>query len=101
MAEGLESSISRPSCCGCLWILHFNPAFRRSRPIGRVQLLRNNSLKTEIADGGKHFIAMALGVFDVLDAIARLPRLRNSERTGHFIVVVVLALQQRQLLLLV
>ena len=38
---------------------------------GAFSFLETNALKAEIAGGSKQFVAMALSVFDVLDAITR------------------------------
>ena len=39
--------------------------------INRCEPLRDDSFKPEIANGGKKFIAVALGMVNILDALSR------------------------------
>jgi hypothetical protein len=51
--------------------LIFNHAFDGPDLYGAFDLLGDNALKPEVADGSKHLVTVALGVFDVLNAITR------------------------------
>jgi hypothetical protein len=53
-------------------ILDFYPGLRRTRFINGCKPLRHDPLKSEIANGGKKFVAGALSMFNVLDALSRL-----------------------------
>jgi hypothetical protein len=67
----LKGSICGPSRSGCLRIFDFDPSFRGTRPIGRVELLLHNALMAEFADGFEHLTAVALGVLDVRPKIEK------------------------------
>jgi hypothetical protein len=59
------------SCCRRVWILDLDPSLRRTRFINGRKPLRHDALKPEIANGGKKFVAVALSVLDILDALSR------------------------------
>jgi hypothetical protein len=56
---------------GATRILDLDPGLRRTRFINRPEPLAHDPLKPEIANGGKKFVAVALSMFDVLDALSR------------------------------
>ena len=55
-----EAPVDNARASRCLRIFRFDPGFRRTRAIGRVELLGNNPLQPELAGGGEHFVATAV-----------------------------------------
>ena len=70
----LERRVNGAGCRWGIWVFHLDPGFRRSRPVGRVEFLRHHALKTNPANGFKHFGAVALNMSDILNAAARVPQ---------------------------
>ena len=70
----LKSPVFRPYSSRRLRIFHFDPGLRRAGFINRSEPLGDDALKPEIANGGKKFVAMTFGVFDVLDAVTRFAK---------------------------
>ena len=50
------------------------PRLRWSRPIYGRELLAHDAFKAELADCFEHFLAVTLGVLDVLNATSRLTK---------------------------
>src|SRR5215467_16392082 len=67
----LECPINSPRSRRRLRIFDLDPSFRWAGFINRCEPLRHDALKPEIANGGKKFVAVAVGVFNILDALSR------------------------------
>ena len=52
-------------------VLHLDPGLRWTGPINGCDPLRHDPLKTKRADGLKHFVAVAFGMFNILNPTAR------------------------------
>jgi hypothetical protein len=53
-------------------VLDLDPHFRPARPVKRAGSFRDDALKTIPGGSLKEFVAVTFGVFDVLDAAARV-----------------------------
>ena len=70
----LECAIYNARCRRCLWIFDLQPRLRWSRPIYGPELLAHDAFKAELADCFEHFLAVTLGVLDVLNTPARIAK---------------------------
>ena len=70
----LECAIYNARCRRCLWIFDLQPRLRWSRPIYGRELLAHDAFKAELADCFEHFLAVTLGVLDVLNTPARIAK---------------------------
>ena len=52
----------------------FQPRLRWPRPINRREPLTHDAFKADLADGCEHFLAVTLGVLDVLNTTARIAK---------------------------
>ena len=70
----LKRSVGHSRSCRRLWIFDFQSRLRWPRPINRGEFLAHDSFKAELADCFEHFLAVTLGVLDVLNTPARIAK---------------------------